>query len=520
MAVKFGELSGPSIIGSRSNSAANLSNDNIIGDKLEKGIQAFLQGDYPAALQDFTDISDNCPRANYFLGLMYQENLGTKVNLEVASAYWQKGKEAGDKLCEICLLDEDAFNECYDDEDEAKEILQEELKDNFFAFQFAKLCNKYDSDVLDPEEKTRYFQKSAEAGNALAYYDLYEIYCKDNKNDKAGENLNEAAAKNYPKALITVGEFYEKGADGYLQDLDKAENFYTRAKEQKYAAANKHLGELYYGKKEYASAFVYIKRAAKAGDIACMEKLAYMYENGLGTKQRLEDAMQWRDKAGMSAPKFAGEYVVPPKADNVIQQPFSAPAVSSTNTVEQVNAAEADEVLQNEENDLPDNWSQHMQQLFYKLQNYYAPKIDELYLSGLKQRDAAKNVVALITRGRVLLGWKWCPVETRLIAAANNSYAGKNLPFDVLAIFDDSAISVPVFTGKSGIMLTSTKFISSQFVVPLADIENVAVEGNELLLSCNNNQKYVFCANRFFEQAELIEELLLALVYTAKKYRG
>ncbi len=520
MAGKFGELNGPSIFADGTNNTGSLSNDNgmpsFAEDKLAKGQQAFLQGDYPAALQDFKNISDVIPRANYFLGLMYQENLGTKINLEEVKAYWQKGQEAGDKLCEICLLEEDDFDECYYDADEAKDSLQTELKDSFFAFQFAKLCNKYDSDILDPDEKLRYFQKSAEEGNALAYYALYEIYCKDNKHEKAVENLEKAADKNYPKALITVGGFYEKGVEGYPQDFDKAENFYIRAKEQKYSTANKYLGELYYRKKEYGSAFVYIKRAAKSGDTDCMEKLAYMYENGLGTKQRPEDAKEWYDKLSMLAHK-SPDRSLQPKASDITQQPYLASTSSTEQALPSANMPEAAEVPQAED----EFCSRHIQQLFYKLQNNYAPQIDELYLSGVKQRDAAKKVVAVVTKGKAIAGWKFCPVETRLIAAANNSYAGKNLPFDVLAIFDDAAISVPVFTGKSGIMLTSTKFICSQHLaVTLADIENVAIAGNELSIGCKNNKKYVFRANRFFEQAELIEELLLALVYTAKKYRG
>lgn len=180
MVGKFVNFGGPSIFGGTGNIPDNLTDASgtvdAVEDTLAKAKQAFLQGDYPKALQDFMDISDGCPRANYFLGLMYQENLGTKVDNAVAKDYWQRGQQAGDKLCKICLLDKDDFLDSYDDEDDVEENLSDELKDSFFAFQFAKLCDAYGSSGLDADEIKRYFYESAEEHNALAYYELYKFY--------------------------------------------------------------------------------------------------------------------------------------------------------------------------------------------------------------------------------------------------------------------------------------------------------------------------------------------------------
>ena len=113
----------------------------------------------------------------------------------------------------MCLMDEGEFVDIYDEEesDEAQDALTQAEEDNFFAFQLAKICDDYGCSLLDPEQLKVYFELSAKDGNVLAMYALYKFYIEDNKYSEAKDTLIKAAERQYPRAMIKIGELYENG---------------------------------------------------------------------------------------------------------------------------------------------------------------------------------------------------------------------------------------------------------------------------------------------------------------------
>ena len=609
--------------------------------RVDFGEQALLSGDYPRALQNFRDIEAECARADYFLGLMYAEGLSVEQDEKKAVSYWASGEEKGDLLCKICRMDEDDFIDTYEeDSEEVRIALHEADMDSFFGFQFAKKCDECGSALLEEAEKIRYYEAAAVQGNVLAMYELYKSYKENSKHENAKDSLEQAAERRYPKAMIQIGEFYEHGTEGYPQDLDKALMYYNMAKDAKYPPANSHLGKIYFSCGQYKSAFPYIKRAAKAGDDEAMLTLAEIYQNGLGTRQRPEEAQKWFEEAQKTSAAKAN--IVPnvtntlaPPQQSVVEHAVSNELSSSitkeameearktleakatvvtnvTNTlappqqsvVEQAGSnessssitkfynllhkkvsneslktitKEAVEQVQEQYLNLkaiygtvPDNvqaepvaqqkvnnenpYENHnvasdsitlepeVQQADYEeeafseadiapevmtapatsLEDIYTAQAASMKAEGLKQRDAAKQMLGMVMNGTVVQDWTFFPnINQADIATVNNNYAGVQLPFDVLAIYDDATINSPAFRGKSGIMLTSKKLITSQnFVVPFAMISSISIARDTLEIVCDDNSSFKFYSNKIFSEEMLLAHLIMALACTAKTYRS
>ncbi len=156
------------------------------------------------------------------------------------------------------------------------------------------------------------------------------------------------------------------------------------------------------------------------------------------------------------------------------------------------------------------------------LENIYTAQAESMKAEGLKQRDAAKQMLGMVLNGIVVQDWTFFPnIDQAEIATVNNNYAGVQMPFDVLAIYDDATISSPAFKGKSGIMLTSKKLITSQnFTVPFAMIKDVSIVKDTLEVICEDNRSFKFYSNKLFSEDVLLVKLIKALASTAKTYRS
>lgn len=502
-------------------------------DYLHYGKQDFLSARFPEAFKNFNEAAaKGCARAYYFLGLMYSEGLGVTGDSSMAIQQWGLGSENNDLLCHMCLMDEDEYIDIYDDEEseEAQEALAQAEEDNFFAFQLAKLCDDYECVLLDAEQLKEFFERSAQEGNILAMYALYKFYFQDNKLSEAKDTLEEAAKRQYPRAMIKMGELYENGQDGFPQDLDQAMSWYSMAKDAKCSEANLHLGLIYYKREEYKSAFTYMKRAAKAGHVEAMVKLGLMYKNGWGTRVKVEEAMSlWRQAKSKGSAEAAAYLeadgssagVGAGKSDTTVATVVNADATHvaepadefSTENLDAVNslAAAVSGIIANK-------LSQKDEQK--EPETPYAKEIEAMKAEGLSQRDVAKEIVGRIVGAKNIEYWKFCPrIDSKYIVAANNNYAGRNLPFDVLAILDDATI--PAFMGRSGIMLTSKKLITSNGVNTLLEnIKNVVVQGRTIELVCADGSQYQYNSKKTFSEGATIEKLLLALAHVAKTYRS
>ena len=500
---------------------------------LHYGKQDFLSARFPEAFKNFNEAAEKgCIRAYYFLGLMYSEGLGVSDDSSMAIQQWGVGSENGDLLCHMCLMDEGEFVDIYDEEesDEAQDALAQAEEDNFFAFQLAKICDDYGCSLLDPEQLKAYFELSAKDGNVLAMYALYKFYIEDNKYSEAKDTLIKAAERQYPRAMIKIGELYENGQDDFPQDLNQAMGWYSMAKDAKCSEANLHLGLIYFKREEYKSAFVYMKRAAKAGHVEAMVKLGLMYKNGWGTRVKVEEAMNlWRQAKSKGSAEAAGYLEMDESAVDIVigQDNTSIETVVNANVtaveepVDDFSMANQDDVssiagaltgiIANNLNNIEEQ---------KKVNIPYAKEIEAMKAEGLGQRDVAKEIVNMIIGSKNIDCWKFCPrIESKYIVAANNNYAGRNLPFDVLGILDDAII--PAFMGRSGIMLTSKKLITSNGInILLENIKSVAVQDKALELYCADGSQYQYNSKKTFSEGATIEKLLLALAHVAKTYRS
>ena len=302
------------------------------------------------------------------------------------------------------------------------------------------------------------------------------------------------------------------------------------AKDAKCSEANLHLGLIYFKREEYKSAFVYMKRAAKAGHVEAMVKLGLMYKNGWGTRVKVEEAMNlWRQAKSKGSAEAAGYLEMDESAVDIVigQDNTSIETVVNANVtaveepVDDFSMANQDDVssiagaltgiIANNLNNIEEQ---------KKVNIPYAKEIEAMKAEGLGQRDVAKEIVNMIIGSKNIDCWKFCPrIESKYIVAANNNYAGRNLPFDVLGILDDAII--PAFMGRSGIMLTSKKLITSNGInILLENIKSVAVQDKALELYCADGSQYQYNSKKTFSEGATIEKLLLALAHVAKTYRS
>ncbi|RXJ86188.1 tetratricopeptide repeat protein [Arcobacter sp. CECT 8985] len=155
----------------------------------------------------------------------------------------------------------------------------------------------------DLNKAKEYFQKSANLYNPRAYYELGLLFYKNSKvkikvdNKKALEYFKKGAKlKNYDCNLI-MGDIYLKGYLNLQKSKSKAISYY-----EKIAYLNKDLAfyvAYYYvnDKKDYKKAAKYFSMSLNRKTGKGYFELAYLYENGLGVKQDVLQAVQFYDKA-------------------------------------------------------------------------------------------------------------------------------------------------------------------------------------------------------------------------------
>ena len=489
-----------------------LNQDIDAGSKtLEYGIDEFLRVQYPSALKKFKRAAEEgCARAYYFLGLMYIEGLGDTEGFGLVNSYeeaikqWSLGKEKGDDLCEICLLDKKDFNDKYDNKrrKEARDVLEKQKENSyFFGFQLVRLCNKFGCSLLDYDQEKTILEESANLCNGLAKYELFKFYVKNKRIVTALEYLKEAAeSSQYPKALIKMGNIYENGEYGQQVNKKAALDYYQRASDYGSEQADLFLGMLYYKNQEYPKAFAPMKRAARVGEaavemgrmdiltdelvdvkdyIATMYYLGLMFKNGWGTDTDTEEGDSWTQKA----------------KNNGFEEPEKQQMVQSDIT---------------KKNDIRGALSE------------YVSFIEERRFKGVSQRETSAELVEKIVGSRNIDYWKFCSlhgvINQKAVAKANNNYAGlKNRPHEVLAVLEDE--SRPVFRGKNGLMITLNKLITSQgWDVLLKDIADIIFEDDIMKVICEDGTDHMFKWKDSFKDTDTIRTLILAFVFIAKAF--
>jgi len=179
-------------------------------------------------------------------------------------------------------------------------------------------------------------KSDADAGNALAQYELANRYEKMNSDLKAAQYwqksaeqgyapaqaafgsalgrgvgvgmdisnaitwYRKAAEQDYPVAEYAMGNFYAEGK-GVALDLDQAVQWWKKAAARNYANAEAALGEFYaFPQNEHGTNYVncaegirWLRRAAAHGSAAAMNNLGLAYQTGTGVKIDAEKSVRW-----------------------------------------------------------------------------------------------------------------------------------------------------------------------------------------------------------------------------------
>lgn len=105
------------------------------------------------------------------------------------------------------------------------------------------------------------------------------------------------AKMDHPDAEYLLGEMYALGR-GVRQNTEKAVELFTSAASHGCAAAQNRLGQLQMeGKKDYASAMSWFRKAAGQGDALAYSAIGDLYANGYGVDRNEDKAMEYYRKA-------------------------------------------------------------------------------------------------------------------------------------------------------------------------------------------------------------------------------
>ncbi|RIB29708.1 kinase-like domain-containing protein [Gigaspora rosea] len=122
----------------------------------------------------------------------------------------------------------------------------------------------------------------------------------------------DAANKGDHNAQYFAGRCYAEGLGGTDKDKRRAIEWYTRAAENKCAAAEHMLGEYFYKLRKYDRAFYYLKRATENGNYKAMFNVGICYEYGFGVEKDEKKAFEYFKKsAEMGHPNsmyYVGEF--------------------------------------------------------------------------------------------------------------------------------------------------------------------------------------------------------------------
>ena len=224
--------------------------------------------------------------AQYQLGKMYRDGIGTEVNLEESSLWYAKAY-AG-------FL-----------------TMEETMADDKLYYRLGSMNMTGTGTEVDLEKARYYFEKAAELGNADALYGLGKLYLKPEFPDydpaKAVEYLEESAAKGNAFAkyqlgkLLCQGELVPKDIARGLPFLEElAENGVTFAS---YLAGKVYLKEE--GWQDIKKAILYFRQAAEDGNSFAEYQLGRIYYFGNGVRVDQEKGLEYLKEAASHGNEYA-----------------------------------------------------------------------------------------------------------------------------------------------------------------------------------------------------------------------
>jgi TPR repeat protein len=144
-------------------------------------------------------------------------------------------------------------------------------------------------------------QKAADAGNALAQFNLAQLYIQQDSGPagfaRALPYYQRAADTGLADAQYAIAQIHATGADGKPADLVKAREYLLAAAKQGFDTAALDLGSWLVdgrgGQRNAREGFAWLKRTAEGGNVAAMNRVAKLYMQGIGTDPNSIDAAAW-----------------------------------------------------------------------------------------------------------------------------------------------------------------------------------------------------------------------------------
>ena len=257
-------------LGNSAEGVINIEACEISGNRIAKTRSLSSQSplDIKGSLLDhhdqLVDMANNGnARAMYLLSVLYSSY---KINHKEAAKWLIKANEAGDSLAIYEYRNKNGdklFGDCIG------KIIQ--MADNNDAYACATLADIYGSDKKDFDKAVKYYQKAADLGNAYAMSRLGDLYLHGSSDvlpvnpEKACELYKASAQLGYVNAMKTMCDKYLYGDNRILHDSN-----------------------------EY---IIWLKKAAEAGDIKSMIRLAKEYQKGENIGKNLMNFKKWLLKA-------------------------------------------------------------------------------------------------------------------------------------------------------------------------------------------------------------------------------
>lgn len=158
-------------------------------------------------------------------------------------------------------------------------------------------------------------QAAAEAGNPLAQFNLAQLLIQKDPGEtnlaRAVVYYQKAAETGLADAQYAMAQIYANGVGGKTKDDTEARRLLVLAAQKNYDTAQLDLGQWLIdgrgGKRDLKSGFNWTKRAAEGGNVAAQNRLAKLYEGGIGVDPDLVTAAAWfivARRAGLADPQM------------------------------------------------------------------------------------------------------------------------------------------------------------------------------------------------------------------------
>ena len=230
--------------------------------------------DYDKAFPLFLEAAEKgCTDSFFYLGYCYKNGLGVEEDLEKAQEWYTKAAGDGGSAAQNNL--------------------------GWLLY-----------DQGEYVEAREWFTAAADQGSKWAQFGLGECFYYGNG---VGQNYEQArfwyekaAAQDYVKAMVQLGNIAQKGLDG--ADYETAFQWYQKAADLGSAEGRYRLGLCYYDQtgveKDDEKAFEWFKKAADQGHASAQSQLGVMYFRGYGVEVNLVRAVDWFKKSAEKGNAF------------------------------------------------------------------------------------------------------------------------------------------------------------------------------------------------------------------------